>query len=988
MHQVEIPGQLVLVLGRNVRDTTERKRASHPCVPASPRQWHIDLNTATGGVAATYRKGKGGRNGDSLALHLGSYLIGIYPRSPAQGRATPDSYNLGYVNPLRLRDHDLLSESAVVIKPQRWLLVSDAREIPHGSESFWVVIKNEFDKAGSTTGPASPQATPVTSDHTRYLDRLDDVIDATERITVAEASLNVFPFRRVGSAGERRRGAQAVYIFHIAGDRVPELKTHIRVREQQQLGGRVTVVDGRAVTVAFDTRVDYDALPKQGTLEESSNSVVFDTQRDAVGKLRSDESINRHLLRVLVDGDARPLEPVSATPRDPLDESQHEAMVKAFAVEDLLLIQGPPGTGKTRTISQIAWLAARAQQRVLVTSHTNRAVDNVLERLPQDLLVIRVGNESSVTAEGKPYLLESQINELRQQVANGVESAQSVYRRLEDLPPWRDQFDIELGRLRECMQAERLAVGDYERAQEQYAGPARDRVDARQRDLEDLANRLDDVHQESSLRADHLRRAQSKAKWPIVGVFFQPSVQRLEGEVALAHKQKDVIVEERGVARSRLIDALEDLKEEVAGDPEVVAARHRLREKSDRAANIRTKLCETEAAINSILAPLVSRLELSPSDGDPDASLKRFVAFQEWLAGLQPVLGARMRLIGKWKEAVDNAGDDLHPEFIRYADVIAATAIGSGSRSELSSVDFDLAIVDEAGQIGVPNVIVPLVRARRGVLVGDHMQLPPFLDSDVEKWGSDIKDSKVQDLLSKSAFETLAGSTLPTSNVVRLRTQRRMPPSIAKFISRSFYDGWLLSDSSEGVTDQLFDRSLVMVDTSPVDESTRREEGGRGTERWGTTGYRNVLEADLLVRLAAFYHQQHGGDAWAIIVPYRAQIELITARLARLVGDSVLTDLNVGTVDSFQGGERPVIMYGFTRSNRNGNIGFLRELRRANVAFSRAKQRLILVGDLSTLSNARDEPFRYLIRSMHQHVSDVGELIVHDEAVRRLDRLT
>jgi superfamily I DNA and/or RNA helicase len=99
--------------------------------------------------------------------------------------------------------------------------------------------------------------------------------------------------------------------------------------------------------------------------------------------------------------------------------------------------------------------------------------------------------------------------------------------------------------------------------------------------------------------------------------------------------------------------------------------------------------------------------------------------------------------------------------------------------------------------------------------------------------------------------------------------------------------------------------------------------------------------------------------------------------------DHDLIDTNVGTVDSFQGGERDVILYGFTRSNRSNNVGFLRELRRANVAFTRAKQQLVLTGDLGMLRQARDPAFRELARSLGDHVAAAGDVRPYRE-IRRL----
>jgi hypothetical protein len=101
-------------------------------------------------------------------------------------------------------------------------------------------------------------------------------------------------------------------------------------------------------------------------------------------------------------------------------------------------------------------------------------------------------------------------------------------------------------------------------------------------------------------------------------------------------------------------------------------------------------------------------------------------------------------------------------------------------------------------------------------------------------------------------------------------------------------------------------------------------------------------------------------------------------------GDAEKVRLNVGTVDSFQGGERDVILYGFTRSNPERRVGFLRELRRVNVAITRARQQLVLVGDLETLTSAKDEGFRGLAGSLRDYVAGSGEIISCGMARSRL----
>jgi superfamily I DNA and/or RNA helicase len=389
------------------------------------------------------------------------------------------------------------------------------------------------------------------------------------------------------------------------------------------------------------------------------------------------------------------------------------------------------------------------------------------------------------------------------------------------------------------------------------------------------------------------------------------------------------------------------------------------------------------AAGEPLIAMGVEAPFLMGRDGADPAETEA-AATERWLRAWLPLLRSRRDLLTRWVAEAAGESEQLYPELIRYASVLAATCIGAGSRPELGDLDVDLAIVDEAGQIGVADALIPLVRAKRAVLVGDHMQLPPFLASDVQAWGKLAGDPVVQGMLTKSALELVVRALPPDSpNVVWLTEQRRMPEEIATFASARFYAGRL--ETPPGLRehrDDLFRSALAFVDTSALDWARRQDRSGRHRERWGQPGYDNPAEASLLAALATHYDQLHRD--WAVIVPYRAQAERIQQLLTGRGGDAEKVALNVGTVDAFQGGERDVILYGFTRSNPRGEIGFLREQRRLNVAITRAREQLVLVGDLETLTSARDGGFRDLARSLRAHAARYGEIVPSDAVQGRL----
>jgi superfamily I DNA and/or RNA helicase len=227
----------------------------------------------------------------------------------------------------------------------------------------------------------------------------------------------------------------------------------------------------------------------------------------------------------------------------------------------------------------------------------------------------------------------------------------------------------------------------------------------------------------------------------------------------------------------------------------------------------------------------------------------------------------------------------------------------------------------------------------------------------------------VRDLLAKSGFELLfprAGQ----ANAVWLRTQRRMPIEIASFVSETFYSGRLRTEHDGSGPNAVFRSPFAFVDTA---DRSRRERAETAMSRLGTDvrhGYRNELEARIITDLVVALGPQFRD--WAVIVPFNAQKDLVIEHLCTVLGSSTLVADNVGTVDSFQGGERDLVVFGFTRSNPVGGIGFLRELRRFNVAVTRARRQLVLVGDLATLCVAKDPGFEALMHSMCDHLGRSG----------------
>ena len=268
------------------------------------------------------------------------------------------------------------------------------------------------------------------------------------------------------------------------------------------------------------------------------------------------------------------------------------------------------------------------------------------------------------------------------------------------------------------------------------------------------------------------------------------------------------------------------------------------------------------------------------------------------------------------------------------ADVICTTTTIDDDL--LGDREFDLVVIDEACQATLPGVWQAILRADRLILAGDHCQLPPtVLSEEAAKLG--MRDSLMQRLVEREGHDVFR----------RLIVQYRMHETIMNFSSKTFYDSELVADRSvaqhrlcdlPGVLSMpLTEEPLEFIDTAGAEFEEEIESDGESKF--------NEKEAQLILRLvrdlmdAGVAPEQIG-----VIAPYAAQVRLIRSRI-----DS--SSVEVDTVDGFQGREKEAILLTMVRSNDRGEIGFLADTRRTNVAMTRARRKLIVVGDSATLGH-------------------------------------
>ena len=295
----------------------------------------------------------------------------------------------------------------------------------------------------------------------------------------------------------------------------------------------------------------------------------------------------------------------------------------------------------------------------------------------------------------------------------------------------------------------------------------------------------------------------------------------------------------------------------------------------------------------------------------------------------------------------------INTQLFGEARVIASTLVGSSSHL-LEGQKFGTLFIDEAAQALEAACWIPIRRVSRVIFAGDHCQLPPTIKS----------FAALKAGLGKTLMERIVENKPET--VTLLKMQYRMNEEIMRFSSDWFY-GNQVESAPEVKYRSILDLDIPMtwIDTSEFDEPDNPENPDNSKQPLfreqfvgESFGRINKAEAELTLLALENYFQKIGKQRIlderldvGVISPYRAQVQYLRRLFKKREFFKPYRHLiSVNTVDGFQGQERDIILISLVRSNEEGQIGFLRDLRRMNVAITRARMKVIILGDASTLT--------------------------------------
>ncbi|WP_142828130.1 AAA domain-containing protein [Planococcus soli] len=352
----------------------------------------------------------------------------------------------------------------------------------------------------------------------------------------------------------------------------------------------------------------------------------------------------------------------------------------------------------------------------------------------------------------------------------------------------------------------------------------------------------------------------------------------------------------------------------------------------------------------------------------------------------------------KWLDLLAGANehdlDEIRKLYIKHANVIGTTCVASARKDFIDNYpEFDVVIIDEVSKATPPELLLPMLKGQKIILVGDHHQLPPLLGNDtLEETLQEMIDEdngfeekkELEKLLEESLFERLY-KNLPAANKTMLAIQYRMHEDIMETIS-PFYK--LERDQLQcGIADSDRERDHLLESPAvkrnnhlmwldlPNEPAYFEERMSGGKSLYNAAELQEIRALLVDLNEAAGEAKQAGRihmdqqKSIGVISFYGEQVK----RLQRMIDQELhLPHLTVrtGTVDRFQGSERDIIVLSMVRNNQNkqGDIGFAKDYRRLNVALSRAKELLVLVGSSQMFTERAKQPET---RSMYKHVLNV-----------------
>lgn len=730
-----------------------------------------------------------------------------------------------------------------------------------------------------------------------------------------------------------------------------QLEKHTK-RKCQISVGQIKRIDGKRITTFLEASDNTDLIPNKGVLKlyTAGDQYIMARRLAARERMVQHRSPIKSLV-ALIEAGVSGIELMNTwgTHKGVTDElrrnfkrandlnpEQTAALEMAINTPDIALIQGPPGTGKTTVIKAIAERfreifeaeEKRLQKadpehslrspKILITSFQNEAVDNAISTpLPGDIPAFRKTAKRAKDGSKEQYQksLENWYSGLKATLLGMIE----------------DKAAPEFVEKKRSLDDEFLS---YKNAGEP---------------IEKAAALIDRYL--SFVEIPYPKNVVAEAKAIIAAAFaatsdddyVDPIVKKLESQ-----RITPEAFEDDGERNARRLAAHIRINDDLGIAEDILLAIEAVCDEDYSSEDF----SEYVKAVDMLRKRFCKdKVTIDPKDKDTinECILKLANTFSKHYLGTLSSMESKKSLI--LSNFLNRLEQDYEMIVQKYSMTTAATCQASMDLREGVDKTYDLVIIDEAARANPLDLFIPMSMGRKIILVGDHKQLPHMLEPDVLKLLTD--DPKFKDIpeIEKSLFERLFEmfSKGQKPKAIPLTKQFRMHPEICSFVSDSFYDGILqtaksvTADDRKSSSDINNGKALTFVNI-PI--SRGAEASGVSKTRWAEVevigkDIRHILDVDPDASIG-------------IIAFYAAQAQMLKRHTDSFLNDEEKANIEIGTVDAFQGKEFDYVLLSCVRSNapRDGKqpvVGFLEKPNRLCVAFSRSIRQLAVYGDAETL---------------------------------------
>lgn len=729
-----------------------------------------------------------------------------------------------------------------------------------------------------------------------------------------------------------------------------QLEKHTK-RKRQISVGQIKRIDGKRITTFLEASDNTDLIPNKGVLKlyTAGDQYIMARRLAARERMVQHRSPIKSLV-ALIEAGVSGIELMNTwgTHKGVTDElrrnfkrandlnpEQTAALEMAINTPDIALIQGPPGTGKTTVIKAIAERfreifeaeEKRLQKadpehslrspKILITSFQNEAVDNAISTpLPGDIPAFRKTAKRAKDGSKEQYQksLENWYSGLKATLLGMIE----------------DKAAPEFVEKKRSLDDEFLS---YKNAGEP---------------IEKAAALIDRYL--SFVEIPYPKNVVAEAKAIIAAAFAATSDDYVDPIVKKLESQRITpeAFEDDGERNARRLAAHIRINDDLGIAEDILLAIEAVCDEDYSSEDF----SEYVKAVDMLRKRFCKdKVTTDPKDKDTinECILKLANTFSKHYLGTLSSMESKKSLI--LSNFLNRLEQDYEMIVQKYSMTTAATCQASMDLRESVDKTYDLVIIDEAARANPLDLFIPMSMGRKIILVGDHKQLPHMLEPDVLKLLTD--DPKFKDIpeIEKSLFERLFEmfSKGQKPKAIPLTKQFRMHPEICSFVSDSFYDGILqtaksvTADDRKSSSDINNGKALTFVNI-PI--SRGAEASGVSKTRWAEVevigkDIRHILDVDPDASIG-------------IITFYAAQAQMLKRHTDSFLNDEEKANIEIGTVDAFQGKEFDYVLLSCVRSNapRDGKqpvVGFLEKPNRLCVAFSRSIRQLAVYGDAETL---------------------------------------